>query len=92
MDPLGPLSLLIPLAGMGTGVIFMAMLYRLINRWIERRQVTGQDEVVADLARLRAEIEMLGDVPDRLQELEERVDFAERVIAQKRQERLPAGD
>jgi hypothetical protein len=75
---------------MATGIVFLVVTYKLIVRWIDRRQV-GSGGSAEELERLRGEVEALGTVVDRVAELEERVDFAERLLAQQRREGLPGG-
>ncbi|HEX9728729.1 MAG TPA: hypothetical protein VGA37_09505 [Gemmatimonadales bacterium] len=87
----GAVALLIPLAGMATGTIFMLGIYKLAVRWIDRKQLPGGD-VAEEVSRLRGELEAMSDVAMRVQELEERLDFAERMLALERRGGLPAGD
>lgn len=90
MDP--DLFVLIPLAGMATGALFMVGLYKLLTRWMDHRHrgalPPGLEEELRDLRGQAAE---LGDLPQRVAELEERVDFAERLLAQVRQGRAEVG-
>ncbi len=81
---------LVPFGGMATGIVFLVVTYKLIVRWIDRRQV-GSGASAEELERLRGEVEALGTMVDRVAELEERVDFAERLLAQQRREGLPGG-
>jgi hypothetical protein len=81
---------LVPFGGMATGIVFMVVTYKLIARWIDRRQV-GSGASAEELQKLRDEIASLETVADRVAELEERVDFAERMLAQQRREGLPGG-
>jgi uncharacterized protein involved in exopolysaccharide biosynthesis len=83
------------LAAMGlfSGLVYSVI--RTIGRYLERRQSVGGRE----LAQLRAEVEALRtdlaeylDSRQRLQDLEERVDFAERLLARDRDRALPKGD
>jgi hypothetical protein len=66
-------------------------------RWIDRRHERlmverGAGGGSAELQQLRARVEQLEDVAARVQDLEERVDFTERVLAQQRERgQLPAG-
>lgn len=91
MDPFGLLALLIPYAGMATGVTVMVLIYKTVTKFADRRGLADTDQVMAELARLRADVNALGDAVDRVQELEERVDFAERMLAQQRQDHLSPG-
>lgn len=81
---------LVPFGGMATGIVFMVVTYKLIARWIDRRQVGGGASA-EELQRLRGEVAVLGTMVDRVAELEERVDFAERMLAQQRRDGLPGG-
>jgi hypothetical protein len=81
---------LVPFGGMATGIVFMVVMYKLVARWIDRRQV-GSGPSVEELRQLRSEIEALEGMAGRVAELEERVDFAERMLAQQRREGLPGG-
>jgi hypothetical protein len=89
-------NVVFPLVGMGMGVLFMFGVYRVVTRWIDRRherlmaERTG-DAGTGEVQQLRARVEALEDSVGRVQELEERLDFAERVLAQQRERgRLPA--
>jgi len=81
---------LVPFGGMATGIVFMVVTYKLIARWMDRRQV-GSGSSAEELQRLRDEVAALETVVDRVAELEERIDFAERMLAQRRHEGLPGG-
>ncbi len=89
--------IVLPLLGMGMGGAFLFGVYRTVNHWIERRherELAAQGGGVPPqaLERLTARVEALEDVGFRLQELEERVDFAERMLTQQReQDRLGSG-
>ncbi len=79
--------------GMTSGLIFSVV--RIVGRYLERKQ-TGNGP---DLAQLRAEVEALRaelaeqqDERQRLLELEERVDFAERLLTRERGQALPKGE
>ena len=73
----------------GTFLMFMVPIamrnFRKGATWSERE---GADELDA----LRAEIDDLRNLPPRMAELEERLDFAERMLTQQRESaRLPGG-
>jgi len=81
-------DMLVPLAGMATGLILFLPIVKAGVRYLERRGAVADHE---QAAALREELRMLGDRLDaievddsRLAELEERVDFAERLLAQQR--------
>lgn len=91
-------NVVFPLVGMGMGVLFMFGVYRIVTRWIDRRPERSMLERdggagSADLRQLQARVDQLEDVAARVQDLEERLDFTERVLAQQRERgRLPAGE
>lgn len=76
---------LVPLAGMATGALFMFGIYKIVVRWMEmrhRREVpAGVEEELQDL---RNQVTDLSELAGRVVELEERLDFAERLLAQAR--------
>jgi len=77
---------LIPLGGMATGALFLVGVYKLVSRWIDSRQRRDLPAGVEDeLVELRAQVAELDGLPHRVAELEERLDFAERLLAQARQ-------
>ena len=88
-------DILVPLAAMATGVILFLPIIRAAVRIIEKK-VLGHPSP-DELASLREDLRMLHDRLDglelggeRIAELEERVDFAERMLAQHREgPRLP---
>lgn len=81
-------NVVFPIIGMGMATLFMFGVYRIVTRWLDRRHeremVAGGVVPPAELERLRTRIEVLEDVAFRVQELEERVDFAERLLARGR--------
>lgn len=85
---MGP-DFLVPIAGMATGLILLLPVVRAVVR-ITEKKITGKADS-EELRLLRDEIRAVherlervefGD--DRIAELEERVDFAERLLAQHR--------
>ena len=78
---------LIPLAGMATGMVFMIGIYKLVSRWMDRKRLP-EGNLADEVDRLRGEVDVLGDVALRVDELEERLDFAERLLAQRQPDRL----
>jgi hypothetical protein len=56
-------------------------------RWYIKEQVKLRRQAAPDAA----DLERVAALESRVQELEERLDFAERVLAQGRNDRLPAG-
>jgi hypothetical protein len=89
-------DLLVPIAGIVASVIVVLPIVRVIVRAIDRRTSgipSGQAVAAADLADIRGQLERLHEVTARVDELEERLDFAERLLAQQREHgRLPAGE
>jgi len=90
-------NVIFPILGMGMGAFFMFGLYRVANRALDRRHERLMAERGAgggseDVQQLRARVEQLEDMAARVQDLEERLDFTERVLAQQRERgQLPAG-
>jgi hypothetical protein len=82
---------LIPLAGMAIGVILVYPIVRTAVRLVERRFIGGATpskelaEVREDLHALHDRLDALEQGDSRVAELEERVDFAERMLAQQRE-------
>ena len=85
----------LPILGMIMGGGFLWGVYRTVNRALERRHermmvVEGAPTAHA-LEELRGRVEVLEDVNYRMQELEERLDFAERMLAQQQRKGLESG-
>ena len=83
-------NVIFPLVGMGMVVLFMFGVYRVATRWIDRRHERLMAERsggagAGEVQQLRARVEALEDSVGRVQELEERLDFAERILAQQRE-------
>ena len=77
---------LVPLGGMAVGALFMVGVYRLVVRWIDRRHGTPLPEGTREeLEELRRQVAAVEELPERVSELEERLDFAERLLAQQRE-------
>lgn len=81
-------NVILPLLGIATGLVSIGLGYRLLARWQQHRHELKLAErgetdgpVVRDLA---GRVEMLEAQALRVQELEERLDFAERLLAQGR--------
>ncbi|UCD24729.1 MAG: hypothetical protein JSW51_02085 [Gemmatimonadota bacterium] len=74
----------IPILGMGLGALAMFGVYRTINRALDRRHerllASEQEASARELEEVRGRIEALEETAFRVQELEERVDFAERLL------------
>ncbi len=86
------LIFLIPLGGMAVGALFLVGVYKLTTRWMDHRQIGSGKDVSDEVARLRSEVESLQDVGLRVGELEERLDFAERLLTQQQRDSLSAGE
>lgn len=71
---------------LGVGLIIAALIWPLI-RAIARRIEGGAAgaEMQAELDTLRERVRQLEEIPPRMAELEERLDFAERVVAKTRE-------
>ncbi len=80
---------LIVLASLAAVTIVLYPLLRAIARRIEGRG--GMESARAELEELRARVAQLEEGHPRLLELEERVDFAERLLAQREPARLREG-
>lgn len=96
MDP-GFIVFLIPLAGIGALVVLGLPLIRAVVRYLERKGVgAGSFEAEAlrsEVDELRTRLDMVENTTGRLTELEERLDFAERLLTQQRaRAELPAGE
>lgn len=87
MDAVVINELIIPLAGMVTGIILGLPIVRAAVRFVERKTTgTSDPERVRALEEqteeLRGRVEAIEAERERLVELEERMDFAERVLTQ----------
>ena len=87
-------NVVFPLVGMGMGVLFMFGVYRIVNRVLERRHERAMalrdGPAAADVRALLDRLEAVEDAVLRLPELEERLDFTERLLArQKERDQLP---
>lgn len=94
MGPNDIANLLIPLAGMATGAVVVVTIGRLLRHWVDQhyQRARGGDDVRGDVEQLRREVLATRELAERMVELEERVDFAERLLAQSRERergRLP---
>ncbi len=76
---------------LGAGLIVAALIWPLIRAIARRIEGGGANaELQAELETLRERVRLLEEVPPRMAELEERVDFTERIVAQGREpDRLP---
>lgn len=71
---------------LAAGIIVAVLLWPLIRALARRIEGGAPDsEMRAELDGLRERVRQLEDMPPRMAELEERVDFAERIVAQARE-------
>jgi hypothetical protein len=90
-------EIVIPLLGMAMGGFVLWGLYRIATRILERRRLgAGQAELEgwrSDLEQLKAQSGLVEDLTLRLNEVEERLDFAERLLTRERERtRLKPGE
>ena len=77
-------NVVFPIMGMGMGALFMVGVYKTANRWLDRRherEMMDRGVGSPGLRELQGRMEVFEDAILRLQDLEERVDFAERMLA-----------
>ncbi|UCG87346.1 MAG: hypothetical protein JSW71_02025 [Gemmatimonadota bacterium] len=88
-------NVVIPVLGMGLGGFVMFGVYRTVNRFLDRRHerlvAATQAGSSPELEELKDRVEALEDTAFRLQDLEERLDFAERLLTRE-QRQLGAND
>ena len=91
-----PVDLLVPLAGMATGLILLLPVVRAVVR-IAEKKISGSTES-RELLALRDEVRVCQDrldgvqyVDDRISELEERLDFTERMLTQQQRQQIDQG-
>lgn len=95
-------NVVLPLVGMGIGVLFLIGVYKTVNRFLDRRHeralaeagagAGGDSALLEAVGQLNERVAQIEDGMMRIQELEERLDFTERVLAQQRRELLPPGE
>jgi hypothetical protein len=84
-------NVVFPLIGMGMGTFLLYGVYRTVNRILDRRherRLGAAPQVQEELAELRDRVERLEAQASRVPELEERLDFAERMLAKQGQRPL----
>ena len=81
----------VPVAGMATAAFFMFGVYKLVTRWLDAKARRETALPAEDVRELQREVEELRALPGRLAELEERLDFAERLLARERERVLKPG-
>ena len=73
---------LVPFAGMAVGVFAIFLGYRVVMRRMDQHERGPLDAGASDeVRRLREEVQQLRALGDRVMDLEERMDFTERVLA-----------
>jgi hypothetical protein len=78
---------------MGLAALFLTGVYKVAMRWIDRRHTGPLPEGSrAELEDLRRQVAALEELPERVAELEERLDFAERMLAQHTQRPMLGGE
>lgn len=86
-------TMLIALGALAAATIVFYPLMRALGRRLEGRAAGLDPETRSELDQLRERVAELEGMQHRMLELEERVDFAERLLSQRREaERLPRGD
>jgi hypothetical protein len=83
-------NVVFPLIGMAMGGFVLFGVYRTVNRMLDRRHESKPlaGGLEAELRRLEDRVAVLEDGALRVQELEERLDFAERMLAKQGQRPL----
>jgi hypothetical protein len=89
-------NVVLPVLGMGMGAFVLFGAYRTINRHLDRRHerqigASGGGNVGMQIEDLRARVELLEDSAERVQELEERLDFAERMLTRQQRQQIDLG-
>ena len=84
-----PPDFLVPIAGMVTGLILLLPVVRSVVRITEKKLSGSTDNqelqrIRNELRGVRERLDSVQYVDDRVAELEERLDFAERLLAQQR--------
>jgi len=85
-------NVVFPIIGMGMGSFVLFGVYKTVNKVLDRRHEARMGAVAGPVPELVRHLErrvtdLEGQV-ERVQELEERLDFAERMLAQHRQQPL----
>ncbi len=84
--PLDPFMFIIPLAGMATGIIISIGFFKTVRHVIDRKLSRGDDgQLREEIADLQARIEALESEHGRVDELEDRLEFAERLLIRGRE-------
>ena len=84
--PLDPFMFIIPLAGMATGIIISIGFFKTVRHVIDRKLSRGDDgHLREEIADLQSRIEALESEHGRVDELEDRLEFAERLLIRERE-------
>jgi len=90
-----PFLFVLALAAMGTITAIVGVIARAVLRYQDRqlKAVRGEapSDVRAELEELRAQLAEQQDLRQRVLDIEERLDFTERLLTQAKQDRLEAG-
>lgn len=92
---MNPFLFVLALAAMGTITAIVGVIARAVLRYQDRQLKAGRGEapsdVRAELEELRAQLAEQQDLRQRVLDIEERLDFTERLLTQAKQDRLEAG-
>jgi len=86
-------NVVMPVLGMGMGAFVLFGAYRTINRHLDRRHeqqlgAAARGQSGPELEDLNSRVELLEDAVDRVRELEERLDFTERMLTQQQRQQI----
>ena len=89
-------NVVMPVLGMCMGAFVLFGAYRTINRHLDRRHEQQLSAAAGglpgrELEDIRSRVDLLEDAVDRVQELEERLDFTERMLAQQQRQQIDPG-
>ena len=89
-------NVVLPVLGMGMGAFVLFGAYRTVNRQLDRRHekemaAATHEHASPELEELRGRVELLEETAARVHELEERLDFTERMLAQHQPPKLDQG-
>ncbi len=81
-----PALIIVPLAGMATGIVICIGFFKTVRHVIDRKLSRGDDgQLREEIADLQARLEALEGEHGRVDELEDRLDFAERLLIRGRE-------
>ena len=89
-------NVVLPILGMGMGGFVLFGIYRTVNRYADRKHELQMASTAGagggrELDELKSRVELLEESAYRVQELEERLDFAERLLTQQQQPKIDQG-